>query len=42
MARRQAASDRGEEDEGLIDKARDTFFGEEERGREGTGREDRS
>ncbi len=41
MARRQAARDRGEEDEGLIDKVRDTLFGEEERGREGTAREDR-
>jgi hypothetical protein len=34
MARRQAARDRGEEDEGLIDKVRDTLFGEGERGRE--------
>jgi hypothetical protein len=41
MARRQAARDRGEEDEGLIDKVRDTLFGEEERSREGTAREDR-
>jgi hypothetical protein len=32
----------GEEEEGLFDKAKDALFGQEERGREGTGREDRS
>src|SRR5215216_6444472 len=36
------ARNRGEEDEGLIGRVRDALFGEEERGREGTGREDRS
>src|SRR5215207_10072122 len=36
------ARNRGEEDEGLIGRVRDVLFGEEERGREGTGREDRS
>jgi hypothetical protein len=30
-----------EEDEGLIDKVKDALLGEEERGREETGREDR-
>src|SRR5215218_8226275 len=36
------ARNRGEEDEGLIGRVRDALIGEEERGREGTGREDRS
>jgi hypothetical protein len=41
MIRRQAKRDRGEEDKGLTDEVRDAIFDEEERGREGTGREDR-
>ena len=41
MIRRQAKRDRGEEDKGLTDEVRDAIFDQEERGREGTGREDR-
>lgn len=37
----QGPKDRGKEGEGLIDKVRDVLLGEEQRGREGTGREDR-
>jgi hypothetical protein len=40
MVRRQAERDRGEGDKGLTDNIRDAIFDEEERGREGTGRED--
>jgi hypothetical protein len=41
MARRQAARDRGEEDEGLLDQIKDSVFGEEEQGRGGPDRPDR-
>ena len=40
MIRRQAKRDRGEEDKGLTDEVRDAVF-DEDRDREGTGREDR-
>ena len=40
MIKRQAKRDRGEEDKGLTDEVRDAIF-DEDRGREGTGREDR-
>ena len=40
IVRRQAERDRGEGDKGLTDNVRDAIFDEEERGREGTGRED--